>query len=185
MAKSALISIQNLGFRFSHRGEENSAPLFKDFNLEIEHGSFTSIMGASGCGKSTLLRLIGGLLKPTFGTIEVRSANDPQHMPIGLMFQDARLLPWRKILSNVRFGMENLPIPKAERKARAYEMLQLVGLEKLSHRYPHQISGGQRQRVALARALAVRPELLLMDEPFASLDAITRKELHFESANST
>jgi NitT/TauT family transport system ATP-binding protein len=178
----SLISIRGLGFRFPTRSphDEHAHALFENLNLEIEKGSFTSIMGASGCGKSTLLRLIAGLLKPVAGEIEIRSSNDPRHLPIGLMFQDARLLPWRKILANVKFGLESLPLSKEERKERAFAMLKLVGLEKLAHRYPHQISGGQRQRVALARALAVNPELLLMDEPFGSLDAITRKELHLE-----
>ena len=182
MATGKLVEARDLEFRFPARSarEKRLPSLFKGIDLEIEKGSFTAIMGASGCGKSTLLRLIAGLLKPTHGKVEIYSANDGLHFPVAMMFQDARLLPWRKALSNVRFGMDPLPLTKEEKKKRSYAMLKVVGLEKLAHRYPHQLSGGQRQRVALARALAVDPELLLMDEPFGSLDAITRKELHLE-----
>jgi NitT/TauT family transport system ATP-binding protein len=182
MAADPLVSVSALAFGFPPRSQAEQAapPLFSGLYLQIERGSFTAIMGASGCGKSTLLRLIAGLLRPSQGAVTVHSANDPRHFPVAMMFQDARLLPWRPALGNVRFGMDALPLSKEEKKKRCYETLKVVGLEKLAHRYPHQLSGGQRQRVALARALAVDPELLLMDEPFGSLDAITCKELHLE-----
>jgi NitT/TauT family transport system ATP-binding protein len=156
------------------------APVFRDVDLEVPRGSFVAIVGASGVGKSTLLRILAGLSPPTAGRVTTETVSDPGRLPIALVFQDARLLPWRRVLANVTFGVERLKVPAAERRSRALAALELVGLAHLADRWPHQLSGGQRQRVALARALAVEPDLLLMDEPFGALDALTRESLQDE-----
>jgi len=154
--------------------------VLRDFSLAIGKGEFIAIVGASGVGKSTLLRVVAGLIRPKEGTVARDSDPRPGTRPYGLVFQDARLLPWRRVRANVEFGLEGLGLPRAERRRRADEALALVGLTDKADRWPHQLSGGQRQRVAIARALAVDPELLLMDEPFGALDAITRQTLQDE-----
>ncbi len=178
--QAAGVLIQDLQFGF----QTTSVPLFEAFSLNVRSGEFVCVMGSSGCGKSTLLRLVAGLLQPTAGSITVdgwqRQPEQADHLAIGFVFQDARLLPWRRIVHNVIFGMEALHLSKEQRLSRAQEALTLVGLEAMGNRWPHQLSGGQKQRVAIARALAVRPLLLLMDEPFGSLDAYTRRDLQDE-----
>src|SRR5699024_1350833 len=148
-------------------------------SFTVENGEFVSIVGPSGCGKTTLLKTLSGLMHPTAGTItlgnEVISG-----VPEGLamVFQDYRssLFPWRRVAGNVEFPLVGV-LPRSERHARAKEALQAVGLDGFEKRYPWQLSGGMQQRVAIARALAMRPRLMLMDEPFASVDAQTRSEL--------
>jgi sulfonate transport system ATP-binding protein len=142
-----------------------------DFDLSIERGSFVAIVGRSGCGKSTLLRLVAGLEKPTAGVLEKRAGNG-QPLDTRIMFQDARLLPWKSVLQNVMLGLGR----GAREDARA--VLAEVGLLERANDWPAQLSGGQRQRVALARALVHRPQLLLLDEPLGALDALTRIEMH-------
>ena len=146
-------------------------------DLVIVPGEFVSVVGPSGAGKSTLLRLLAGLLSPGAGTVTPATTSDPARRAYGLVFQDARLLPWRRVLSNVELGLEGLTVRAADRRRRASKALAMVGLGEMEQRWPHQLSGGQRQRVGLARAFAVEPELLLMDEPFGALDAITRVAL--------
>ena len=175
-----ILSLQKVGFTYPNCGKSTTSAVLENIDLEIEKGSFTSIMGPSGCGKSSLLRITAGLLTPTAGRIQFNFAQDPKHLPIGFMFQDHRLLPWRTVVANVKFGLEGLPLSKEQQEERALSTLKLVGLETFAARYPHQLSGGQRQRVALARALSVHPEVLLMDEPFASVDGATRRDLHEE-----
>jgi NitT/TauT family transport system ATP-binding protein len=131
-------------------------------------------------GKSTLLRIVAGLLPATAGTVRLNTPADRSRLAVALAFQDARLLPWRRVRRNVEFGVERLAVSRRERRERAAAALDLVGLAHLADRWPHQLSGGQRQRVALARALAVQPYVLLMDEPFGALDAITRESLQDE-----
>ena len=176
----ALIRIENIGLTFQRNGE--STEVLRDFNLDIPAGRFVAVLGPSGVGKSTLLRVVAGLLPPTTGRVVIEQRRDTKHLPVALVFQDARLLPWRTALSNVRFGLEHRQFNTAERRDKAQAALALVGLSDLAQRYPHELSGGQRQRVALARALAVDPDILLMDEPFAALDAITRESLQEELA---
>src|SRR5215469_12037297 len=147
-----------------------------DASLNIAASEFLCIVGPSGCGKSTLLNLIAGFLAATSGEIRIggRPVNG-QGMDRGVVFQDfAQLFPWRTALGNVAFGLEMKGIGKEEREKIALSHLALVQLEKFAHAYPHHLSGGMQQRVAIARALAYNPSVLLMDEPFAALDALTR-----------
>ena len=175
-----MITIDRVGLSFD--GPGGRTEVLRDLNLVIPSGRFVAIIGPSGVGKSTLLRVIAGLLPPTSGRVTIDTQAASTHLPVAMVFQDARLLPWRKVLSNVGFGLEH-GMPKAQRCEKAEAALALVGLSGYADRYPHELSGGQRQRVALARALAVEPDTLLMDEPFAALDAITRESLQDELAH--
>lgn len=169
-----VISIRDLGIAFGE-GDARTEVL-KSLDLDIAPGEFLAIVGASGVGKSTLLRILMGLARPSHGTMTIAQAPGAGRT-MAMVFQDSRLLPWRRILSNVCFGLEKLSLTSAERKARAEKALARVGLRETAKRFPHQLSGGQRQRVALARALAVEPAILLMDEPFSALDIATREAL--------
>lgn len=173
-----IVSIRDLHYQYQRQGQK-TVPLFAGLNLDIEQGSFVALMGPSGVGKSTLLRLVGGLLKPVSGTITV-SQNKDRPENYGFVFQDARLLPWRKVWKNVGLGLESMRMPRPERRRIAFDLLDRVGMKGFEKRLPGHLSGGQRQRVAIARALAIDPVLLLMDEPFSALDAMTRTELHAE-----
>jgi len=148
-------------------------------SIDIEQSEFLCLVGPSGCGKSTLLNIMAGFLVPTSGEIRIGGKVVAGHgMDRGIVFQDfAQLFPWRTALGNVAFGLEMKGVPKVERERMAFEQLQLVKLEKFAHAYPHHLSGGMQQRVAIARALAYNPSVLLMDEPFAALDALTRDDM--------
>jgi NitT/TauT family transport system ATP-binding protein len=148
-------------------------------SFDIEESQFLCLVGPSGCGKTTLLNIIAGFLKPTAGEIRIGGEAVTGHgMDRGVVFQDfAQLFPWRTALGNVAFGLEMKGVPKAERKAIALQQLKLVKLDNFAHSYPHHLSGGMQQRVAIARALAYNPAVLLMDEPFAALDALTRDSM--------
>jgi NitT/TauT family transport system ATP-binding protein len=148
-------------------------------SFNIEESEFLCIVGPSGCGKSTLLNIIAGFLIPTGGEIRIGGKPVTGHgMDRGVVFQDfAQLFPWRTALGNVAFGLEMKGVPKTEREEIALRQLRLVKLEKFVRSYPHHLSGGMQQRVAIARALAYNPSVLLMDEPFAALDALTRDEM--------
>ncbi|MHB9148648.1 MAG: ABC transporter ATP-binding protein [Thermoleophilia bacterium] len=147
-------------------------------SLEIFEGEFFSLVGPSGCGKSTLLNLIAGFDRPDRGRVLVQgrpvTGPDPRRL---LVFQDYGLLPWRSALGNVELGLEISGVPRAERRARARALLRRMGLGDSESRKPHELSGGMRQRVNIARSLAVDPDVLLMDEPFGAVDALTRMEL--------
>ncbi|MGI5445989.1 ABC transporter ATP-binding protein [Streptomyces sp. CA-243310] len=150
-------------------------------DLEIEAGEFVVVVGPSGCGKSTLLDLLGGLTRPTSGRILLDG--EPVTGPgldRGIVFQQYALLPWRTALGNIEFGLEATGATRRQRTERAREFLDLVGLTGFEDRHPHELSGGMRQRVAIARSLAYDPDVLLMDEPFAALDAQTRESLQDE-----
>ncbi|MCU1486441.1 MAG: putative transporter ATP-binding protein [Actinomycetia bacterium] len=142
-------------------------------DLEVRRGEFLCLVGASGCGKSTMLNLIAGLDRPTVGHVDV-------HGKPAFMFQEAALFPWLKVIDNVAIPLRLRGVGKKERYARAEELLELVHLEGQGQRRPHELSGGMRQRVALARSLAQDADILLMDEPFGALDAMTRDILHEE-----
>ncbi len=151
------------------------------FNLEIHQGEFVSIVGPSGCGKSTFLNLLLGLIKPDSG--ELKLNNTPITGPgqeRAMVFQEFGLLPWRTVAANVELGLELKGTPPAKRAEQATELIELVGLKDFASHYPHELSGGMKQRVGLARALATEPEVLLMDEPFAALDAQTRDLMQTE-----
>jgi NitT/TauT family transport system ATP-binding protein len=145
-------------------------------SFDMEQSQFLCLLGPSGCGKTTLLNIIAGFLAPTGGEIRIGGeAVRGQGTDRGIVFQDfAQLFPWRTALGNVAFGLEMKGVGKAEREEIALKQLRLVRLEKFAHSYPHHLSGGMQQRVAIARALAYNPSVLLMDEPFAALDALTR-----------
>jgi NitT/TauT family transport system ATP-binding protein len=152
----------------------NATPALDRVSLDVRPGEFVCVLGASGCGKSTMLNLVAGLDRPTSGTLTVASDRP------ALMFQEAALFPWLTVQGNVELALKLAHVPKAERRPRVHELLRLVNLDEFAARRPHELSGGMRQRVALARALAQRSELLLMDEPFGALDAMTRDLLHDE-----
>jgi NitT/TauT family transport system ATP-binding protein len=152
-----------------------------DVSLQIMEGEFVAIVGPSGCGKTTFLSVVDGLIAATGGRVLVDGVAVTQPGPDrAVVFQDASLLPWRTVLNNVRYGLECLGINTREAKDRAAQLITLVGLSGFEHHYPHELSGGMQQRVNLARALVVDPKILLMDEPFASLDAQTRELMQEE-----
>jgi NitT/TauT family transport system ATP-binding protein len=166
----------------SYRTEADSSLLALDhINLQVQPGEFLCIVGPSGCGKSTLLHLIAALQKPTSGSVLIDDnlVASPGTDRI-LIFQEHGLFPWLTVGQNVEFGMKMKGLPKAEREEKTRYYLRLVHLSQFKDSRPHQLSGGMRQRVALARALATEPDVLLMDEPFAALDAQTRDLLHDE-----
>jgi NitT/TauT family transport system ATP-binding protein len=154
-------------------------PAVEDVSFGIETSEFLCIVGPSGCGKSSLLNIIAGFLIPTRGEIRIGGRPVTGHgLDRGVVFQDfAQLFPWRTALGNVTFGLEMKGVGRAEREEIARRQLALVKLEKFAQSYPHHLSGGMQQRVAIARALAYNPSVLLMDEPFAALDALTRDEM--------
>ncbi|WP_405922333.1 ABC transporter ATP-binding protein [Streptomyces sp. NBC_00122] len=155
-----------------------AAPVLERTDLELPAGSFTALLGPSGCGKSTVLNLVAGFVRPAEGRVTVGSA--PMRGPgpeRGVVFQHYALFPWRTARGNVEFALKRLGLPRPERRRRALAALAEVGLADGAEKYPAQLSGGMQQRVALARALAAEPEVLLMDEPFGALDALTRTRM--------
>jgi NitT/TauT family transport system ATP-binding protein len=166
-----------------NRGRADEVTALAEVDLTVGDGEFVSLIGPSGCGKSTLLRLIADLIEPTTGTVRVAGKEAGQarrDQDYGIAFQQAGLFEWRTVRRNVELPLELRGMGKGERKARAEEMLALVGLAEFAGHYPAQLSGGMQQRVAIARALAVQPPLLLMDEPFGALDEMTRERLQGE-----
>ncbi|MBP2638084.1 MAG: transporter ATP-binding protein [Firmicutes bacterium] len=145
-----------------------------DINLTIHDEEFVVLVGPSGCGKSTLLNMVGGLLSPTSGSIYVEGLETDRDPVVGMVFQEIGLFPWRTVFQNIAFGLEEMGLAKQEIAGRVQTNIELVGLQGFETSLPRQLSGGMRQRVGIARALAVKPDLLLMDEPFSALDAQTR-----------
>ena len=150
-------------------------------SLDIADGEFITIVGQSGCGKTTFLRILAGLLSRSSGSVHLRGRPvDSPSRDIGIVFQDPVLLPWRTVFDNVMLPVQVLGLDRAASRRRAMGLLELVGLQGFDDKYPHELSGGMRQRVALARALVHDPSLLLMDEPFGALDAMTREFMNLE-----
>ncbi|MDJ0395079.1 ABC transporter ATP-binding protein [Rhodococcus sp. G-MC3] len=175
------LTLDGVTKEFTVRGEQETFTAVESIDLEVAAGEFLVLVGPSGCGKSTLLDLLGGLTEPTAGRIllDGRPINGPG-LDRGIVFQQYALLPWRTARRNIEFGLEAKGLPKKVRREIAQRYLELVGLEAFADRYPHELSGGMKQRVAIARSLAFDPEVLLMDEPFAALDAQTRESLQDE-----
>lgn len=175
---SATIALRGITKTFSH-GDD--LPVIDRLDLQIGAGEFVALLGPSGCGKTTLLRMMDGLTPIDAGTIQIGDERiTAPSGSVGFVFQADALWPWRTASQNVSFGLEILGRRPAEYQRTASELLELVGLRGYEHRHPHELSGGMRQRVNLARALAVDPDVLLLDEPFASLDAQTREVMQLE-----
>jgi NitT/TauT family transport system ATP-binding protein len=179
---TAVLELRNLNKEILRTGHDPFA-IFRDINLSVREGEFVSIIGPSGCGKTTMLRVINGLLPYSAGEILIdgKSSREVGHeLLMGFVFQGASLLPWRTSLKNVLLGVEGRNQNGKAAEASARKFLELVGLAGFENHYPHELSGGMQQRVNLARALAVNPRILLMDEPFAALDAQTRNFMQLE-----
>ena len=163
---------------FSFPGGET---VLRDVGFAIKPQEFVTLVGPSGCGKTTLLRLAAGLLEPDNGSIELDglSVTKSKHS-VGVVFQNDRLLPWKRVIDNVAIVLETRGMPRNQARERAREQLSVVGLDGVESKHPHQLSGGMRQRVNLARALAISPNVVLLDEPFAALDAQTREFMQAE-----
>jgi len=169
----AFLAVEEVGYTFA-----DGLPVLAEVSLKIAAGSFVSLVGPSGIGKSTLLRILAGLLRPTAGRVLL--AGQPPHQggtPIGLVFQQDNLMPWRTAYENVRLPLELQGVNNGAADGRVRDVLALVGLAGFEQKYPAQLSGGMAQRVALARALVHHPQLLLLDEPFGALDALTRERM--------
>jgi NitT/TauT family transport system ATP-binding protein len=169
------------GVSRSFAGRSGTVEALRDIDLDVADGEFVAVLGRSGCGKSTMLRLVAGLLPTTTG--EVRVSGEVVSKPrrdMALMFQRPALLPWRSVLDNVLLPVQIFGWRMAAHRQRAHELLDLVGLGGFEKRMPHELSGGMQQRVALCRSLITDPRVLLMDEPFSALDALTREELSGE-----
>jgi NitT/TauT family transport system ATP-binding protein len=176
------LRLENLTIAYDKPNGAGKLIAVSEANLEIARGTFVTIVGPSGCGKSSLLLSIAGLVKPASGVVKVdgKTVTGPGR-DRAVVFQDFALMPWRTVMDNVRFGLElQRTVPANEITARAQRFVALVGLKGFENYHPHQLSGGMRQRVGIARALAVDPEILLLDEPFGSLDAQTRDEMGSE-----
>ena len=152
----------------------------RDVSLQAEDGTFTALLGPSGCGKTTVLRLLDGLIAPDTGTVQVFGAQPQPGPDIGMVFQSFRLIPWANVSQNIGFALHGTGLSKSDQADRVRQYIDMVGLNRFADAYPAALSGGMKQRVALARALAPEPAVLLMDEPFASIDAQTRELLQIE-----
>lgn len=173
------VELQHVYKSFAHNGAR--VEVLHDISLTVADGEFVCLLGPSGCGKSTIINLIAGLDRPDQGRILVDDMPVTRPSPSRIVvFQEAALFPWLSVLGNVEFGLQVAGVPKAKRRERVLEYLRLVHLSKFTHAYPHQLSGGMKQRVAIARALVLQPAILLLDEPFAALDAQTRAVLQNE-----
>ena len=176
--RQALVHLSGVGKRFS-----NGTIAVRSCQLAIPEHSFISLLGPSGCGKSTVLRMIAGLIEPSEGRIDWGAANAASSLDLGFVFQEPALLPWATALRNVMMPLILAKVPRAEAQARARDALTTVGLVGFENSYPRELSGGMKMRVSIARAIVTRPRLLLMDEPFAALDEITRFKLNNDLLN--
>lgn len=174
-----LLSIKKLNKSFQR--DQNNLTVLDGIHLDIEQGEFISIVGSSGCGKSTLLRLIAGLDSDYQGEILLNKIPiQGTDLKRGLIFQEHRLLPWLTVSENIHLALEETGLSRSEKNARVNEHIEIVGLTGFENAYPHELSGGMAQRVAIARGLVNKPDILLLDEPFGALDAMTRSHLQAE-----
>jgi NitT/TauT family transport system ATP-binding protein len=173
---NGFLEVRQLGMTF--RGAEGGLEALREISFDLGSEEFLCVLGPSGSGKSTLLRLIAGLLKPTSGWIRFGGADGAPR--VGLVFQHANLMPWRTVRQNIALPLELLGMAEEESASRVAEMMRLVGLEEFGSNWPSELSGGMAQRVALARAFIQEPDLLLLDEPFGALDALTREKMGIE-----
>jgi NitT/TauT family transport system ATP-binding protein len=173
------ICVRNLDKRYRSRDGEVAA--LSGVDLEVGKGEFVTIVGPSGCGKSTLLYILGGFIGADGGTIAVdgKAVVGPG-VDRGVVFQEYALFPWLTVTQNIRYGLEMTGVPREERKAIVERLIRTIGLEGFEHRFPRELSGGMKQRVAIARTLAYDPQILLLDEPFGALDALTRETMQDE-----
>jgi NitT/TauT family transport system ATP-binding protein len=177
----AVVSVQSVTQTYGSASTGIAA--LRDVSITVDDGEFVSIVGPSGCGKSTLLRIIADLLSPTEGRVLIRGRSPHEareRREIGMVFQSPVLYDWRSVRRNIELPLEVIGRPRPERRARAEEMLRLVGLEQFASSYPWQLSGGMQQRVSIARALVFNPVILLMDEPFGALDELGRERMNGE-----
>lgn len=172
----SIVALNRLGFRYP----DTEQWIFRDLSLSVSKGEFVAIVGGSGVGKSTVLRMVAGLISPQTGSVVLDTQRRAGCRRRALVFQDGRLMPWRTVARNVELGLEGLELQGKEKAGRVQDALALTGLATFADRWPYQLSGGQVQRVGIARALAVQPDILLMDEPFSAVDAITRRRLQDE-----
>jgi NitT/TauT family transport system ATP-binding protein len=173
------IALRDLGKTYATR--DGLVPALDQVSLEVAEGEFVAVVGRSGCGKSTMLKIIAGLLPKSRGRVEVDGAEVTAPLrDAGIVFQAPTLLAWRSVLDNVLLPAEFLRLDRATARRRALELLELVGLQGFERRYPRELSGGMQQRVAISRALVHDPRMLLLDEPFGALDALTREEMNLE-----
>lgn len=179
VGRGGTVELDDVDVRFRSRRKDVTA--LRQLSLDVAEGEFVAIVGPSGCGKSTLLKLVAGLLRPSAGSVRLRgeAVTGPRH-DIGYVFQRAALLEWRSARRNILLQAEMRHLPAARARERTAELIAMTGLTGFEDAYPHELSGGMQQRVALCRALLHEPPVLLMDEPFGALDALTREQLNVE-----
>jgi NitT/TauT family transport system ATP-binding protein len=181
MVSEARAAIPEIALGSVGKSFRNGAVALSDISLDVDRGEFVTFLGPSGCGKSTLLKLIAGLSTASKGQIQVNGMTPENARElVSFIFQDATLLPWRTVEQNVGLGLELEHSARAVRRERVAQMLEVVGLSNVARSYPRQLSGGMKMRVSIARALVSKPRILLMDEPFAALDEMTRDRLNEE-----
>lgn len=179
-----LIKASNIKKVFNGRKDRQETLALANLNIQVQRNEFVAIVGPSGCGKSTFLLMVAGLEKPTSGELTIEGAPiDGPNEKRSIVFQEYLLFPWRTVIGNIEFGPRMRRVPRDDCRASSRHLIELMGLAGFEECYPHELSGGMRQRVAIARALANEPEVLLMDEPFGALDALTRETMQLELQN--